>query len=142
MHRGLMMCGAVSAVGRLSDDLARAGETQDVVSTVLDERRARIAEKFLHRVFLAESVATEDLQGVAGDLEGCLGAESLGRDRMLQRWSRRSLVVNHHRTRECPARLDLGEHFEQMLLHQLVLTDRFAALHSIARVIERISYAV
>lgn len=50
---------------------------QDLVGAVLDQRCARVSEQLLHRVFVAEPVAAEDLQRLVCDLERRLGRGDL-----------------------------------------------------------------
>src|SRR5208283_6098680 len=108
-----------------------ASQAQDIVGAVLDQRRACVAKDLLDRVLAAEPVAAEDLQRVGSDLERGLGAEGLGRDRILEVHRGRRIVVYHHGARQCAGCLDPGEHVEQALLDELMLADWLAALDAL-----------
>src|SRR5208282_2243517 len=94
-------------------------------------------EDFFDRILLAEAVAAQDLKRVAGDLECRLRAEGLRGNRVFHRGYGRVGVVGYRGAREQAACLDLGEHFEQVLLHELMLANRLATLDAIPGVIER-----
>ena len=57
-----------------------AARRKHLVAAVLDHGGAGVAEELLDQQFLGEAEAAEELDGVAGHLEGGLGAEDLGGD--------------------------------------------------------------
>src|SRR5208282_567580 len=129
--------GEQSRSGGAREHQACPGQAEHVVGAVLDQRGARVAEDFFDRILLAEAVAAQQLKRVAGDLKCRLRAEGLRGNRVFHRGYRGVGVVGYRRAREQAARLDLGEHFEQLLLHELMLADRLATLDALPGVIER-----
>src|SRR5208282_3387211 len=94
--RAALLRHRVSCYAVAIQNAARTREAQDIVGAVLNQRGACVAEQLFDSVLLAEAIAAEYLERVARDLERCLCAERLGRDRVLQRRSPRGLVVDHH----------------------------------------------
>src|ERR1019366_3945237 len=92
------------------------------------DARGPAAQSDRHWVAIQNSECASQAQDIVGaDLERGLGAEGLGRDRILEVHRGRRVVVNHHGARQRAACLDPGEHVEQALLDELMLADRLAA---------------
>ena len=61
------------------------GQGENVIDSVLDQGCAGVPEELFNQHSLRQADTAVQLKGVTGDGEGGLGAEDLGRDRVLRR---------------------------------------------------------
>lgn len=61
-----------------SAEPVRALQCENMVLSVLDQRRARVAKQLFQRIFPGKPVASEHLQRVRGNIESGLGRGDLG----------------------------------------------------------------
>ena len=64
----------------IRSEIIAAFDGQELVAAVLDHRRTRVAQQLLEGIGAGHAVAAEDLQRLAGHLEGQLSAGDLGGD--------------------------------------------------------------
>ena len=109
---------------------ARPSGTEDVYKLYAESFKGKDHLKRIQEEAqeLISNVLAKQLQRGVGYFEAGLRAIHFACNGVFERRRLGGCVIHHRRPRERPAGLDFRKHVEEMFLHQLMFTDRLAAL--------------